>query len=453
MQYHFEGSLTARDCKSHIAHNMVVPAKSSQMDIHFRFEPHVVQDIANMLTLTVFDPDGFRGAGHRGGSSHRVRIGLTEATPGYIPAPLTHGEWIVQIDTHRIVPGQVVHYVMDVNITEGESEEMDNTFLSKTRFQQKPQRGAGWYRGDLHTHTHHSDAAERTVAELVQTARDCALDFIFLTDHNTTAGLNEMYASVTEDLLTAGGIELTTYWGHALCLGTREWVDWRVRPGKGEMERIATSTYAKDQVFIIAHPQSNGDPLCTGCTWRFGEMMPGIAQLIEIWNEWQWDGIPNNEKALSLWYDWLNQGAHLVATAGTDTHKAEDYAAKPGFNVVYAEELSETALLKALRAGHLYLSCGPKMVLEARSENGENWMMGDTVTQPAAFRLSWKNCEEDARIRLIANGSPMKQWMACAQGEYQWTMKPNECDWVVVEVRDAKDRLLAITNPLFLDDE
>ena len=67
-----------------------------------------------------------------------------------------------------------------------------------------------------------------------------------------------MDASTTPELLAAGGVELTTFWGHALCLGAREWVDWRIRPGDGGMARIAAAAYASDQVFIIAHPLSAG---------------------------------------------------------------------------------------------------------------------------------------------------------------------------------------------------
>jgi hypothetical protein len=215
------------------------------------------------------------------------------------------------------------------------------------------------------------------------------------------------------------------------------------------MARIATATYANDQIFIIAHPQAIGDPACTGCTWRYGELMPGDARLVEIWNG-PWEGDSNNEAALSLWYDWLSQGLSLVATAGTDTHQALDYAAKPGFNVVYAEALSEAALLKALRAGHLYLSAGPQLTFQARNESGEQWIVGDTVRQPVTFTVNWSNCPADAQIRLIANGRLLKQWLAGARGEYEWHMTPDQADWIVVEIRGGNGDLLAITNPIFL---
>lgn len=449
MRYQFEGSLTTRDCKRHIPHRFVAPANSGQLEIQFRCAPAWMQDMANMLTLTLFDPDGFRGAGHRDGDSHQVRIGATGATPGYLPGPLPAGEWIVQIDTHRVMPGEAVHYWLDVTLTENASTESKTGLWPQALAGKTARQGAGWYRGDLHSHTNHSDAGERSVAELIQTARDYGLDFIFLTDHNTTAGLAEMDASVSTDLLTAGGVELTTFWGHALCLGGREWVDWRVRPGAGDMARIAAATYAKDQLFIIAHPQSAGDPACTGCTWRFGEMMPGNARFVEIWNG-PWGGDSNNEATLSLWYDWLNQGLYLTATAGTDTHGGQDYAAKPGFSVIYAEALSEAALLQALRAGHLYLSAGPQLTFQARNESGERWNMGDTVGQPATFAVTWADCPAEAQIRLIANGRLLHQWLAGPQGGYEWPMRPDQANWVVVEIRAGNGEMLAITNPILL---
>jgi len=451
MHYQFEGSLTTRDCKRYIPHRFSVPPNSNQVDIHFQFAPHRVHGLTNLLTLTVFDPAGFRGAGHRGGDSHRVRISATQATPGYLPGPLPAGTWVVEINTHMIMPGEALRYRLEVTITEGSDREIETPLPREAPVLTAPKRGAGWYRGDLHTHTHHSDAADCTVAGLIHAAHDHGLDFVFLTDHNTNAGLAEMDTSASGDLLTAGGIELTTFWGHAVCLGTREWVDWRVRPGTGDMARIATETYARDELFIIAHPQSVGDPACTGCAWRYGEMMPGDAQLVEIWNG-PWGGDSNNEQALSLWYDWLNQGLRLVATAGTDTHSVRDYSASPGFSVIYAEALSEAALLRALREGHLYLSAGPQIVFQARSESGEAWIMGDTVAQPVTFTVAWADCPADAQIRLIANGRLLDHWVAGTHGEREWNMAPHEAHWVVVEVRGGDGKLIAITNPIYLDD-
>jgi hypothetical protein len=102
MHIRFEGALTGRDCKRHIAHRFGAPAGCAQIDIDFRFAPVGAHGVDNLLTLTVFDPHGFRGAGHRSGDGdrgdchrpravHRVRIGPAAATPGYLPGPLPAG--------------------------------------------------------------------------------------------------------------------------------------------------------------------------------------------------------------------------------------------------------------------------------------------------------------------------------------------------------------------------
>ncbi|HHY57926.1 MAG TPA: CehA/McbA family metallohydrolase [Chloroflexi bacterium] len=448
LRVRWEGALTVRDAKRHIPHTFTVPGGAARLNIHFACTPAAAQGLDNMLTLSLFDPHGFRGARHCSGARHAVAIGAHVATPGYLPGPLPAGEWSVQIDTHRILPGAPLHYTVEVEI-----EATDDLTAVSASPQGKPgmvaRCEAGWYRGDLHSHTDHSDADQRTVTELVAAARAAELDFLFLTDHNTISPLAEIDALAGPDLLTAGGMELTTFWGHALVLGARHWIDWRFRPGDGAINRLAEAVYARGEVFIMAHPASDGDPYCTGCAWRFGEMMPGSARVIEIWNG-TWAGDSNNELALALYYDWLNQGRRLVATAGSDTHSTADYAAGPGFNVVYAEELSEAALLRAIAAGHLYLSSGPVLTLEAVAQNGTRCMMGDTLTQAATINVQWSHCPPGATLRVLANGQLLHQQVTGATGGFRYAATPADADWLIAEVRAADGVLLAITNPLFL---
>jgi hypothetical protein len=449
MHYQFTGELTARDCKRHISHHFALPANSSQIDILLEFAPQQLHGMTNMLTLTLFDPAGFRGAGHRGGNRHLVQINPAAATPGYLPGPLPPGNWNAQIDTHMIMPGETCHYTLTVMTNQGQTTTAPVP-AAPAQLPNAPQRGAGWYRGDLHSHTDHSDG-HRTVAQLVQTAKDYHLDFIFLTDHNTTSPLPEMLRLASPELLTLGGMELTTFWGHAVCLGAQQWVDWRIRPGSGAMAQIADETYAHEQIFIIAHPMAVGDPACTGCNWRYGEMMPGTARFVEIWNG-PWLGDSYNENALALWYDWLNQGLRMIATAGTDTHSSEDYAAQPGFNVLYAPELSQAGIFQALWAGHSYLSAGPQLSLTAHGGT-EHWIMGDAVDQPATVTTTWAGCPSDAQLRVIAQGRLLHQQPAGEQGRHHWSITPEQAAWYVVEVRSGQGELLAITNPLFMAGE
>ena len=450
--WQFTGELTARNAKRCIPHAFDVPADCARIDLGFRYAPQRSQRIRNLLTLTVFDPYGCRGAGHRGGSYHQVTMSPTEATPGYVAGPLPAGTWTVEVDTHMIMPGEPVRYTLDVALTDGATTTAgvtDGSVLSHPRVPAVVRSEPGWYRGDVHTHSDHSDAHDVPVSGLLQMARDAGLDFVFLTDHNTVAGVSEMDASTGTALLASGGIELTTYWGHALCLGAREWIDWRMDPGTGDMGRIATDTYARGHVFIIAHPLADGDPGCTGCAWRFGEMMPGKARVVEVWNG-PWGGDSNNERTLALWYDWLNQGLRLAATAGSDAHGPRDFASAGGFNVIYAEALSEVALFEGIVAGRLYLSSGPQLTFQARGDGGGTWNIGDTVTRGATYEFSWRDCPPHAEARVMANGRLLHALPVSAEGAHRWALTPAQADWVTVEIRDKTGIVLAVTNPVYL---
>ena len=77
---------------------------------------------------------------------------------------------------------------------------------------------------ELHTHTVHSDG-DFTPAALVQAAHDFGCAGIALTDHNTDAGMQEIYEAARDSLLPViPGIEWTTYYGHMLVIGCQGFV-------------------------------------------------------------------------------------------------------------------------------------------------------------------------------------------------------------------------------------
>jgi hypothetical protein len=237
MQASFSGALTERDWKRHISHPFEVPSGATRLFIRLRFEPPAVNGIDTMLCLSLFDPTGFRGAGHRGGAQHDVVIDATHATPGYLPGSLQAGQWDAVIDTHMVAPGAPCRYTLDISTSdEPVAPPAPPEPTPVTRPTKTP--GRGWYRGDLHAHTIHSDG-EWDIPALLEAARARHLDFVALTDHNTIAQLHNLDILTTDDLLVMGGMELTTFWGHALSLGTRRWIDWRVRTGERSMPQIA----------------------------------------------------------------------------------------------------------------------------------------------------------------------------------------------------------------------
>jgi hypothetical protein len=448
MHLRFQGRLTAADSKRYILHPFHVPADAGQINLHFRYAPARVHKVRNLLSLTLFSPSGFRGAGHRSPAIQRVHISANQATPGYLPGPVDPGEWLVEIDAHLVLPEEPCRYWL--NITTAPATELEPSFhlydfASSTIVTNRP----GWYRGDLHTHTIHSDGAWDVVA-LLKAACDRKLDFLALTDHNTIAGLAEMAQAAPSELLTIPGMELTTFWGHALSLGIGHWIDWRVESGRRAMSEIASEVHTDGGLFIIAHPNSIGDPYCTGCDWRYADMMPGPARVIEVWNG-VWDNDDSgNEGSLATWYHWLNQGYRLVATAGTDAHGPHHYKARVGFNVVYADALSQQAILEAIARGHLYLSSGPRLELNARTSAGDEGMMGDILRgETAEFTARWEDSPRRARLRVIADGKPLLEREVMPEGEETWTLTASQIRWCGVELRDPSGRVLALTNPIF----
>jgi hypothetical protein len=439
-------TLTNRDAKKHIVHPFDVPPGATQLDVRFEFAPLQVEGQmgTNNLSLSLFDPEGPRGAGHSCLDRSSISISAVYATPGYVPGALQPGQWTLVIDTHMVLSGTPVGYRLDVGVL---FDPIPGYAPVRTKGVTNP-RGTGWYRGDLHAHSIHSDA-HWDVPDLVEAARAYGLDFVTLTDHNTIAPLAQMDSLAADDLLTMGGLELTTYYGHALALGVRHWIDWRVRDGERTMQDIAAEVEAAGGLFVIAHPMSEGDPICTGCDWRYDDMLPGSARIVEVWNGGQWADY--NERSLALWYSWLNQGHCIVATAGTDAHGPSPAALQPGFNVVYAEALSEAAILQAISLGHLYLSSGPKLKISATTADGACAMMGDLLRgQSAEVTVRWDGAPDESCLRLVADGTPQAEFPAMFTGQQTWQVSPERATWYVAELRDKDGTMLALTNPIFL---
>jgi hypothetical protein len=456
----FTRTLTESDSKRNIPFTFRVPAGITRLTIRLTFAPLLVDGIRNLLTVTVFDPSGWRGSGHRHGT-HEIMIGSRSVSPGFRAGPIQPGEWTVFVDTHMVMPGPPCEIHLEVTAAHAENTGAAGNLEAgqdalphrqQTATGKAPSRGAGWYRGDLHGHSIHSDAAW-DIPDLVAWSRAHRLDFATLSDHNTVSGLPQMDALCAGDLLTMAGVELTTFWGHALALGLRDWIDWRVQPNGRTMEQIAAEVDTSGGLFVIAHPLQVGDPYCTGCQWDYPSMMPGRAHVVEVWNS-DWEGESHNEDALKLACGWLNAGHRLALTSGTDNHGRDPDRRHYGFDVVYANDLSERQILHAVRAGHLYISAGPLLELDARVGTRQA-MLGDSldITPGMNVRLAatWEGAAPGATLDLIVDGRSRSSWSVSANGSQAWELECGEAQWCLLTLRESNGRMLALTNPIYLD--
>lgn len=437
----FQGRLTANQHKGHIPLHFNIPPGTTRLSATFTTtptrEPGAFFD--NMVCLSVFGPNGSRGARH----NNPVRdftIEATHASPGYLPGRIEPGRWSVVMDCFRLLGP--VDYHLEITLE-------TVSIPAKPALIRRPTgaRGRGWYRGDLHAHTSHSDGAW-DIPALVAWARSRALDFMTLSDHNTVSGYAELHALAGDDLLTLGGMELTTHYGHALSLGGSDWHEWRAGPVTAKsMPDLARDIMGAGALFVIAHPMSPGDPACTGCRWEYTDMMPGNAKLVEIWNGGPWSDY--NEEGLALYRHWLALGHRLLATAGSDIHGPEGGIGPIGFNHVEADHLTEPAILRAVASGRNFLSSGPRLILTAEAPDGALAGMGDTVPGGSNFHADWQSGAVPLTLTFVdATGDRRSQSIAANATGVAGLSGAQR--FVMAELRDSAGRLNAVTNPIFV---
>jgi hypothetical protein len=447
--YVFAGRLTVADFKRHIPLPFHVLAGTTGLYIEFQFDPWKVSGIKNKVTFSLYEPDGaFRGTSIGGANRKAIGVGLGGADEGFFSGPLPPGEWTAELDTFMILPGLPIDYEMRIWL----SDQAESGKQSRVRFPRPPvRRQASWYRGDLHLHTHHSDG-HMSVAELLGMARQHGLDFVALTDHNNVTQLYHSDLDDVDDVAIIPGMELSTYYGHALSLGTTKWFDWRIGRNGRRMQDAADEIHAQEGLLVAAHPGNAGDPSCTGCRWLFDQFMPGALDAVEVWNG-RWDNPrAKNEIGLQIWYSWLSAGHRLPATAGTDAHRTTSYREGSGFSLIWADELSAEALLKGLRRGHVMLSSGPRLWIEASLPSGEVAIMGDVI--PAVdclvpVTIRWAGAPAGAEVRLVVDGYVQAEWPIDTKGERR--VEALALRSVGAELRSAQGSLVALTNPIYLD--
>jgi hypothetical protein len=379
-------------------------------------------------------------------------ISANWASPGYLPSPIEAGDWVVEVDVHRILPPGNINYQITVFIEADETKAPPNEPPPDLPIKQK-RRGPGWYTGDLHGHTFHSDGVY-SPAEYLAVAHQRGYDFVAITDHNTFSAVPQARQLASDGLTLIGGVELTTFNGHALALGLEDWTEWRVKDG-ATMSAIATALQDAGAVYIIAHPKTEGHPFCAGCRWAHSDMLPGPARHVEIWNR-VWQDRSHNQDAVRLFYQWLNTGYRMVATAGTDTHGPMPAKFRIAANRVYARDNTQAEILAAIKRGHCYVSSGPDLAISAISSDGSVCRMGD-IAAPGPLRIScgWDAAlingdAKDVEACLISQGREIDRWRCSDLGEAAVTVQTKAGNWFVLELRDKKNRLHALSNPVYV---
>lgn len=364
-----------------------LPPGAGRLEIRYEYSDPISSDITdqrqgNVIDLGLIGPDGFRG--WSGSARRAATLTAGQATPGYLPGPLVPGRWQVLLGLYRIAEaGCEVRVEIEFELTRsdtGEPERSDTALRAgqcawEGLLARVAERGARWFKGDLHCHSHHSEA-EGAPADVLAAARAQGLDFVAITEHNTVSHLLELAGRPEPpEPLVIPAVEITTYRGHANALGIRHWPDFRCLSA-AHMASLRAAVQASGALFVVNHPKMTGPP------WEWGDIQQ--ADAVEAWQQ-PWTMF--NYQSLGVWDGLLKQGHRLVAVGGSDKHQGP-FDGSLGYHEigqpatwVYAEELSVPGLLAGLRAGHVLISAGPRgprLELGAQAAGGEA-MMGDAL--------------------------------------------------------------------------
>ncbi len=468
--FRFEGSLTQQDNKTYKSHTFEVPGGTTNIHVDFVYSPIYSRGriYPNLIELSFNDPVGIRGvysAWNRVSPSRDpfdIIINGVFSSPGFHSDPIQPGIWTAYIGVQRVLPPDTVTYELKITLSNDPIEQTAWTFYD---LQYTANPAPGWYKGDLHGHSNHSDGVW-SIREFNRYMQARGLDFATLTDHNTISGIAEQRQQTKDGYLAMAGMEITTFNGHLLAIGASEWHEWRIGIEHGANNITEIMQYAVDttSLLIMAHPMEHDALFSIGRHWDYDEARPGLALGMEVWSG-EWGAVNRgqsnrNEEALLQFYDWLNMGLHVVATAGSNIHHipllmphiTDHTIDKVGLNIVYAKELSESAIIDAVIKGHVYLSSGPELLLTAETASGQKAMVGDTLPdEDVTVTVKWDNVPEGSILRLVApgGGHTVNSEPVGDSGEESWTFPAGQIKWCCVELRDNRREMLALTNPIF----
>ncbi len=455
------GRWTHRDRQRHHPFPIQVPERTAEIRIRFRWGPIQVgsRHERNLLTLSLLGPKGFRGAAVRERGDQTITIGTRTTSAGFLAGPIDPGGWLLVVDAAEILNDGAesgwLEFAIDVDAVPAERDEdvvSPPVARSTPRRGRPPQSGPRWFRGDLHSHTTHSDG-RITVADRARGAAARGMDFLAITDHNTISQ-SRAADPWPEDLTRIGGCEITTFHGHLAVLGIHDWIDWRDASRGGGASAILDQARRQNAVVSINHPSAFGNPWCAGCHWDFARVDYARIQAIEVWNGRWSEPETDNSGALALWTDLLDAGLRPTAISGTDSHSAEedDYPAQP-LTYVYADDGSEASILDGIRRGTVILSSGPSLRFRAHSSDGVDVVIpGAEHAGEFDLAVDVEGIHVPATLWYVTSGS-MSALGMCPPPGARFTQRVTAARWWRLELRAgeaATGDLLGLTNPVYV---
>ncbi|WP_010277312.1 hypothetical protein [Paenibacillus senegalensis] len=148
------GCVTPEDSRTHIRIPFEMTQAGGEITIQFEYGPKVLEDMTralklleqsfdcyvlpaqrekaakqankylplkNLITLSLDDPNVYRGACHRHDAYQQLKLSELRASPGLVIGKLPRGQWTATLSFHCIVTGSC-DYRLQIDWTDGEGE-------------------------------------------------------------------------------------------------------------------------------------------------------------------------------------------------------------------------------------------------------------------------------------------------------------------------------------------
>lgn len=456
------GTITRADFQRYRQVPFTVPRGTARIVVAF---DHDQREARTVIDLGIEDMHGFRGAS--GGNKADFTIGESDATPSYLPARIDAGRWHLVLAVPNIRAGVIARWQAKL------------WFLKAGEALPSPvvDRGPGWYRGDLHLHTAHSDGAcasqsgKRVPCPLFKTLETAAtrgLDFVAVTEHNTTSAHAAMREAAPDfdRLLLIPGREITSFYGHFNIFGVTEPIDYRITPGgQVTFNAIADRVHALGGLVSINHPGLPSGEACMGCGWTMSDADPARVDAIEVVNGGAArlpNGVDGPLSGAPMWRQIVAGGRPVTAIGGSDNHDALAASTALGSigrptTIVRAEGLNQAAILAGIRSGRVFIdmagSAGSMLDLRVTSGNAEAVMGGQLIgpSDKPIVALLTIIAPSGSRLDLLGNEVLIANETISKAQEYRLPIDRRDRPLVLrAVVRDPDGAVLLLSNAVIV---
>jgi len=298
----------------------------------------------------------------------------------------------------------------------------------------------------------------------VEAAARKALDFIAISDHNTTSQYDAMreLQPYFDKLLLIPAREITTFDGHMNLLGTTSYLDFRVgSPGVPDTNTLLRKAQNLGALVSINHPDAPTGELWMGCGWtpKTAVYMNLITAVEAVNGGSELDGT----YGIPFWDKQLNDGHRLTGVGGSDNHNALSVPDRPSAvgnptTVVYATELSTPGILAGIRAGHVFVDATASrdrvLTMTAQTVHGTA-QMGDSIEAEQQISVDFEVHEtgaDDGKISLIEDGHALTASSNASKGTLhsRWTSDGHR-HWFRPQINGPDGKLWMIGNPIYVN--